>query len=338
LDAEQLEKMMYEKFPYTEIYYALETNGTYVGTSNSADMTVDYRTRPWYVGAVAANGINITAPYTTVTNSTGEHIITYSYPIFDSGNILGVVGVDMNASALTNSVLPKDEYIAGILMVTVEDGNDVFHPFFDYANKENVVKNKYSAVIESATRPWNINIYGNFDSVNKELSEMSEGEVKTEAAEFAEAQQLFQLRGSTAFVESNVARNSTMSARIIGFGPARAQIVVDFVNTDAWAYDDVYMAFESDGVYIGLDPTVDPSIDFRTRPWYVAAKEAGAVVRTPFYTSVSGSRSEIMTFSAPLYDAEGDFVGAVGFDITVDTAKSMLYNGDANLKNLLAKL
>jgi hypothetical protein len=107
------------------------------------------------------------------------------------------------------------------------------------------------------------------------------------------------------------------------------------VNTESWAYDDVYFVFENDGKYIGTDSTVSTDIDFRTRPWYIMAKGSTGVAWTDFYQSVTGSRLKIMTFTAPLFDQNDNFVGAVGFDITTETAKSMLYNGDASLESLL---
>jgi hypothetical protein len=146
----------------------------------------------------------------------------------------------------------------------------------------------------------------------------------------------YQLTSSTDYIKYNVSRNAEVYRSIKREKtPEFMQNIAMSVNTDSWAYDDVYFVFETDGKYIGTDSTVSPDTDFRDRPWYLSAKEADGAVWTDFYESVTGSRTKIMTFTAPLKDENGNFVGAVGFDITTETAKSMLYNGDASLESLL---
>jgi hypothetical protein len=336
LTPEQLKKFINPNFPYTEVYYALETDGKYVGTSDSADMSVDYRTRPWYVGAKSVKGVFITEPYDTVTNSSGEKIITFSYPIFDSSkNIIGVYGIDMNGSELISRFLPRDlaPYITGILLI---NGDGSIAPFFDYESVGTLVDSPYFTDITSDNHAWTIRIFGDFTEYDKILGNMSFEEAKSSFDLDAVKQMTYQLTSSTDYIKFNVQRNASVYKSIeVEKTPAFMKNIAMSVNTESWAYDDVYFVFETDGKYIGTDSTVDTDIDFRTRPWYITAKESSGAIWTDFYQSITGSQTKIMTFTAPLQDENGNFVGAVGFDITTETAKSMLYNGDASLEALL---
>jgi hypothetical protein len=337
LTPSQLKKFIDPNFPYTEVYFALETDGKYIGTSDSADMSVDYRTRPWYVGAKAADGAFITDPYDTVTNKSGEKIVTFSYPIINKdGKLLGVVGIDMNGSELMQRLLPRSlaPYISGII---IADGNGGITPFFDWKSAEKLAETaEYRKEIKSDFHNWTVRIYGDFSEYEKILRKMTFTEAKNSYDLDAVSQMTFQLESSTSYIEFNVGRNASVYSNIeVEKTPAFMKNIAMSINTEHWVYDDIYFVFETDGKYIGIDETVSDEIDFRSRPWYIAAKESLEVTRTDFYISISGSRQKIMTFCAPLLDKEGNFVGAVGFDITTDSAKSLLYNGDASLESLL---
>ncbi|MDR0984726.1 MAG: hypothetical protein LBL93_06985 [Ruminococcus sp.] len=337
MSVEQLKMSLDPNFPYNEVYYAMETDGKYIGTSDSADMSVDYRTRPWYVGAKSADGAFISDPYNTVTNESGEKIITFSYPIKDSnGKFTGAFGIDMNGEELMKRLLPKSlaPYISGII-VTDESGEVM--PFFDSKNADTIKADAdFSSEVTSDFHKWTVHIYGDFSKYNNTLKKMSFADAKNSYNLDAVKQMTFQLESSTSYIKFNVKRNSAIYARI------KQERTTDFlknivksVNTENWAYDDVYYVLDNDGKYIGLDSTVPESTDFRDRPWYVTAKSSLDVSQTEFYESISGSRQKIMTFTAPLLNENGEFVGAVGFDITTESAKSMLYNGDASLEALL---
>jgi hypothetical protein len=337
LTGEQLKMFANPNFPYTEIYYAYETDGKYIGTSDSADMSVDYRTRPWYVGAIKANGSFITDPYDTVTNKSGEKIITFSYPIRDAeGKTIGVCGIDMNGDEITKRLLPRSlaPYISGIILA---DGKGGITPFFDWKSAETLAENsEYQTEITSDYHNWTIRIYGDFTEYNKILKKLTFDEAKSSYDLDAVKQMTYQLESSTSYIEHNVARNAYIYQNIkLDLTPEFMKNIAMSINTENWSYDDIYFVFESDGKYIGIDENAPADVDFRERPWYITAKETLEVTRTEFYRSVTGSRQKIMTFTAPLFDKEGDFVGAVGFDITTDSAKSMLYNGDASLESLL---
>jgi hypothetical protein len=339
MTVDQLKRSLNPEFPYIEVYYALEADGKYVGTSDTADMSVDYRTRPWYVGAKFAGGAFITEPYNTVSDSSGETIITFSYPIFgDDGEVAGVFGVDMNTSDLAARLLPREiaPFIKGILMIT-EDGE--IAPFFDYKIADSLTSAPLVTNITSDRHKFSIRIFGDFTEYDKTLRKMTFAEARLAYEDTTNAQLLYQLQSSTEYIKSNVGRNSLIYSRIVQeITTELLHTMTNGVNTDNWAYDDVYYVLDKDGKYIGIDETVSTELDFRSRPWYNAAKESGEVVWTDFYESITGSRQEIMTFTAPLLDNDGNFVGAVGFDITAETAKSMLYNGDASLEILLSQI
>ncbi|MGL4205135.1 MAG: methyl-accepting chemotaxis protein [Aeromonadaceae bacterium] len=104
----------------------------YIGT-NKGEMIVsndweapagyDPRQRPWYQGAIAANRMIITAPYTDA--STGELIISMAEP-FKLENVEGVIAGDISLQSLIQNVNSiAQEGVYGLL--TDGDGNLIAH-------------------------------------------------------------------------------------------------------------------------------------------------------------------------------------------------------------------
>ncbi|MFZ5967282.1 MAG: HD domain-containing phosphohydrolase [Bacillota bacterium] len=76
----------------------------------------------------------------------------------------------------------------------------------------------------------------------------------------------------------------------------------------------------------GLSPAAlesKPGIDFRQRPWYVAAKKKGDTVITPPYDDII-TGTKVITISMPLKDSKGNFIGVIGADLDFDSVVGII--------------
>jgi two-component system, sensor histidine kinase and response regulator len=67
--------------------------------------------------------------------------------------------------------------------------------------------------------------------------------------------------------------------------------------------------------------------DVRTRPWYIAAREAGHTVWVDTYIDANSGKL-VTTCATPLYDAAHHLVGVIGFDLLLDTIQQDLLQLD----------
>ncbi len=84
-----------------------------------------------------------------------------------------------------------------------------------------------------------------------------------------------------------------------------------------------YVALEDGGV-LATDHNIVPTLnsikpfDPRTRSWYIAARQAGHTVWVDTYVDAN-TKQLTTTCATPLYDAQENFIGVVGFDVLLDT-------------------
>ncbi len=88
----------------------------------------------------------------------------------------------------------------------------------------------------------------------------------------------------------------------------------------------VGLGFESDGSFQGNDPSwVPPSgWDPRARPWYKDAKQAGKTIITAPYAD-SGTQEILVSVAAPI-SSQGQFLGAIFFDVSLAEMASKINN------------
>jgi methyl-accepting chemotaxis protein len=89
-----------------------EVKSVYVGLKDKRmelypkeDLPADFdpTTRPWYTGAVKANGVSWAEPYKDAV--TGEYVITVSMPVHDKNNqFIGVLASDISADEITSFI------------------------------------------------------------------------------------------------------------------------------------------------------------------------------------------------------------------------------------------
>ena len=86
----------------------------------------DPTVRGWYVDASAAKKTICTAPY--IDHSTGKIVITIATPVLDSGNsVHGVVGLDIDLTALTGMVDLLEATETGYAILIDADNNVIIH-------------------------------------------------------------------------------------------------------------------------------------------------------------------------------------------------------------------
>ncbi|HEU5090569.1 MAG TPA: cache domain-containing protein, partial [Roseiflexaceae bacterium] len=93
-----------------------------------------------------------------------------------------------------------------------------------------------------------------------------------------------------------------------------------------------YVALEDGGV-LATDHDIVATLDAikpfdpRVRSWYVAARNAGRTVWVDTYIDAN-TKQLTTTCATPIYDADENFVGVVGFDILLGTIQQDLLNPD----------
>jgi hypothetical protein len=102
----------------------------------------------------------------------------------------------------------------------------------------------------------------------------------------------------------------------------------NLIKNENFAYDDVYYTL-ADGKYVGLDPEADPTFDWTQRPWYGATQTKNGPAVTGFYDSMTGDKAQDMTFSYPVKDAAGQFLGVAAVDLTVPAWTDLLLPADS---------
>ena len=85
----------------------------------------DPRQRPWYQGAVKANGSVLTEPY--IDASTNDLIISAATPVRHDGKLLGVAGSDFSLKSLVDMVNSVDLGGAGFAFLVSKKGEILVH-------------------------------------------------------------------------------------------------------------------------------------------------------------------------------------------------------------------
>lgn len=109
------------------------TGGLFVNAIQPYPDTYDQTSRSWYKGALSADGIFITEPYTDA--NTGEVCITLSLAVFTNNSLKGVIGVDFLEM---NNILSKAATLNQVNIVT-SNGQ-----YMSHENKEYIFNEQYN--------------------------------------------------------------------------------------------------------------------------------------------------------------------------------------------------
>lgn len=97
--------------------------------------------------------------------------------------------------------------------------------------------------------------------------------------------------------------------------------IVNDYNADGYIYD-LYFVNPDNVMSSGYGYVPDPSIDFRTRPWYVCTLDRDGLFYSVPYKDSNYNRY-VVTISTTCYSADGEFQGVLALDIFVDTLFSI---------------
>lgn len=109
------------------IYFSLPTKETYIMPVADLGADFDPTTREWYIQAVAnPNDVQWTKPY--LDQATGEFVISASKAVQSDGKLVGVVGLDIQLSALTDKISSSEIGYDGYPVVFDTEGTAIAHP------------------------------------------------------------------------------------------------------------------------------------------------------------------------------------------------------------------
>ncbi|MFC1925408.1 SpoIIE family protein phosphatase [Chloroflexota bacterium] len=93
----------------------------------------------------------------------------------------------------------------------------------------------------------------------------------------------------------------------------------------------IYMGTESGvfRVYPWMDALLyEPDFNHKIRPWYQRAKNTGEAGWTELYVD-AGTLDLAVTYSSPIYDDSGEFIGVIAADVTLKTINESIINTHA---------
>lgn len=136
---------------------------TYVGFADRAEFInspakkmpdgYDYRTRPRYQQAVAANGVILSEPY--VDSATQKLVVSIATPLFGQGNLVGVLGVDLALTSVVSSLAAQTLGGLGYPFIINAEGKVLVSP--DEYMQLKVLKDIYGKEIDIKTRAlWQV--------------------------------------------------------------------------------------------------------------------------------------------------------------------------------------
>ncbi|BBE30044.1 methyl-accepting chemotaxis protein [Tepiditoga spiralis] len=115
-----------DNYAEIEFVYMGLPDGTMITTPPPVSSDYDPRVRPWYKDALEKNGeIVITDPY--ADSSSGEMLITVTKAIIKNGEVVGVIGLDLNMNELVTKLNESRIYKSQYSYVLNEKGITLLH-------------------------------------------------------------------------------------------------------------------------------------------------------------------------------------------------------------------
>lgn len=141
------------------IYYGgrvpYKDGGNMLNTVGELSADYDQTSRGWYKDAMASREIVVSEPYIDIIDPSNPVVITFSKAIYDNGNLLGVVGVDILFSKIVEDIMNNKDYDISI----INHNGLYFHNANEsYILKENIFDN--SIVSNHKDNILNNNSYG----------------------------------------------------------------------------------------------------------------------------------------------------------------------------------
>ncbi|PAB57251.1 methyl-accepting chemotaxis protein [Anaeromicrobium sediminis] len=121
------------------LYLGTKNGDMYMEPNDQLSDGYDPRMRPWYKDAVSNKGkIVWTEPY--IDDTTGETVITCTKALEKDGQVIGVVGIDLNLKTLSENVAKKTIGKDGYIYITDKDGIMISHKKKELIGKDDATK------------------------------------------------------------------------------------------------------------------------------------------------------------------------------------------------------
>ncbi|MEJ8554827.1 ATP-binding response regulator [Tepidibacter sp. Z1-5] len=154
-----------------ELFFIADTKGNYLSTDGVECNITD---RDYFHEVMNSGNTTISKPI--ISKSTGTYIIVVASPIKDdNGNIMGLVGVDVNLSVITDMINDEKLGTSGYAYMINKDGLLMTHPNKNLIYKCNILNDKNKSVIDLGKKMINGEVgikYYEHDGIKKIVSYM----------------------------------------------------------------------------------------------------------------------------------------------------------------------
>ena len=121
-----IENIMLTHEKVMTIYYSTVDGYTLVAPLRSLPKGYDPRSSLWYKEAIEKQGIIWTEAYADIF--TGEKVITVAKPLYDSGQVIGVLAIDVGVNTITEYLSNIKLGTTGYFMMVGSKNNVMMHP------------------------------------------------------------------------------------------------------------------------------------------------------------------------------------------------------------------
>lgn len=138
---------------FINVFAAFDNDDLFVNSSYKVSSDYDHKTRGWYKDGIKSQGIMLSKPY--ISFSTGKLLMTFTYPIFNSSGVKGVLMVDLTFDLdyyLQN--MPYKKY-AGRIMIFHNSGiitSSLKQDYIDKNIKEVFSEKLYSYALDRVSK------------------------------------------------------------------------------------------------------------------------------------------------------------------------------------------
>lgn len=131
--------------------------------------TDSYHYVNWYYTTISNRKATWIHPY--FNERTNSNIISYAYPIFIRGKLLGVIGMDIDFSIIINEIESVDLFKTGFAYLTDENNLVIYHREFKTGERveDDIFWETYSTKLSNG---WNLNVTAPIREINAERNKL----------------------------------------------------------------------------------------------------------------------------------------------------------------------
>ena len=127
-----------------ELFFINDIKGDYVSLNGAKGNVAD---REYFREVINSGNTTVSEPI--ISRITGNYIIVVAAPIKDdNGNVIGLVGVDVNLPAITDMINDEKLGTSGYAYMISKDGLIIAHPNKNFIYKHNILNDKNKDVVD----------------------------------------------------------------------------------------------------------------------------------------------------------------------------------------------